>query len=95
MSWETQGRQYHQWFGHGTAGATSPSGAAKPEALAAYYTNPNAACRALGMDRFKFKENLHKLKDAHNLSGNDNVIIHVPSGDVFFGEEYVGNVCDG
>jgi hypothetical protein len=95
MSWETQGRQYHQWFGHGTASAASPAEDAGPVELAGNYTDPKAACRALGMDRIQFKENLHKLKDAHNLSGNDNVIIRVPSGDVFFGKEHLGNVCDG
>lgn len=32
MSWEDQGRQYHQWFGHGTAadtGEDAPDGLEK------------------------------------------------------------------
>jgi hypothetical protein len=49
---------------------------------------------SLGMDRAEFNKNLHSLKK-RLLRGNDNVIIHVPSGDVFFNGEHIGNVFDG
>jgi hypothetical protein len=94
VSWETQGRQYHQWFGHGTASDAATSEDARPEKFAGDYTDEKDARRALGMDRAEFNKNLHSLKK-RLLRGNDNVIIHVPSGDVFFNGEHIRNVFDG
>ena len=67
----------------------------RPAQVAANFTNPAAACRALGMAAPEFSRNLHALKGAAGLSGSDNVIIHVPSGNVFFNGECIGNVRDG
>ena len=63
--------------------------------LAARFANPDAACRALKMDRNLFRLHPHALKDAAGLGGADEVLIDVPSGDVFHEDECIGNMFDG
>ena len=46
------------------------------------------------MTRDELRRALHNLKDAIGLGGADNVEIHIPSGDVFFNGENIGNLRD-
>jgi hypothetical protein len=54
--------------------------------------NPDYAARALQMDRNELSRALHELKRAAGLAPDDNVRIMVPSGDVYFRSEYIGNL---
>lgn len=56
--------------------------------------NPDYAARALRMDRNVLRRILHNVKDHAGLSGDDNVRAMVPSGDVYYGSEYIGNLRD-
>jgi hypothetical protein len=55
-------------------------------------TNPDFAARALKMDRNVLSNRLHDLKYRAGLGGGDNVRIMIPSGDVYFGAELIGNL---
>jgi len=52
------------------------------------------ACRTLRVDRNQASRALHELKEAIGLGGADNVIIHLPSGDLYWGDECIGNLRD-
>lgn len=54
--------------------------------------NPDYAARALRMDRNVLSAILHDIKHHADLSGDDNVRIMIPSGDVYFGSEFIGNL---
>jgi hypothetical protein len=54
--------------------------------------NPDYAARALQMDRNVLSKILHEMKKDAGLAGDDNVRITIPSGDVYFGSEYIGNL---
>jgi len=54
--------------------------------------NPDYAARALRMDRNVLSERLHDIKKDAGLAGDDNVRIMIPSGDVYFGSEVIGNL---
>jgi hypothetical protein len=56
--------------------------------------NPDYAARALGIDRNVFSKILHEMKKDAGLGGNDNVRIMIPSGDVYFGSEFIGNLSN-
>ncbi|MGH9810429.1 MAG: hypothetical protein ACRD9W_24815, partial [Terriglobia bacterium] len=56
--------------------------------------NPDYAARALRMDRNVLSDILHKLKDRAGPGGANNIRIMIPSGDVYFGPEYIGNLRD-
>jgi hypothetical protein len=55
-------------------------------------TSPDYAARALRMDRTVLSTRLHDIKDHAGLSGDDNVRIMIPSGDVYYGSEHIGNL---
>jgi hypothetical protein len=55
-------------------------------------TNPDYAARALKMDRNLLSARLHDIKGRAGLGGGDNVKIMIPSGDVYFGPELIGNL---
>ncbi len=61
-----------------------------------YYTSTinNTTASALGMTRDQLRKAIHSLKAAIGLGGADNVQIHVPSGEVFFNGESIGNLND-
>jgi len=52
------------------------------------------ACKELGLDRRRASRVLHELKEDNSLGGDDNVLIHIPSRDVYYGEECIGNLHD-
>jgi RHS repeat-associated protein len=52
----------------------------------------NSLAKRLGMDRYGLGDALHAIKGAAGLAPSDNVKVLVPSGDVYFGTEYIGNV---
>ena len=56
--------------------------------------NPDYAARALKMDRNDLSRAFHDLKDDAGLAPNDNVRIMIPSGDVYFGPQLIGNLRD-
>ncbi|HJS86306.1 MAG TPA: hypothetical protein VJ779_12675 [Acetobacteraceae bacterium] len=58
-----------------------------------YFTSdPNHAARALGLPRIGVGNAIHKLKDAAGLRGDDDVLIHIPSGEVYYNGESIGNL---
>jgi hypothetical protein len=78
--------------------ATSEQGRASrsERLLAGSFTSDvgSVSARALGMSRNDFSDALHSLKKAAGLGGADNVLIHLPSGDVFYNGENIGNLHD-
>jgi hypothetical protein len=54
--------------------------------------NPNYAARALRMDRNVLNRILHDIKKHAGLAGDDDVRIMIPSGDVYYDTEYIGNL---
>ncbi|MGH9352156.1 MAG: RHS repeat-associated core domain-containing protein, partial [Terriglobia bacterium] len=64
--------------------------------LAGYFTSniDSSAARALGMSRNQLGDAVHAIKGALGLGGADNVLLHVPSGDVYYNDEVIGNVRD-
>jgi hypothetical protein len=44
------------------------------------------------MDRNVLSNALHEIKKRAGLGGADNVRIMIPSGDVYDGSEYIGNL---
>jgi hypothetical protein len=44
------------------------------------------------MHRDVLSKVLHDIKHRAGLAPNDNVEITIPSGDVYFGSEYIGNL---
>jgi hypothetical protein len=79
---------------HHAKDQTGP-GAPEGTLLAGGYTDPAAACLALGMDKGTFSRNLHAVKRHAGLRGDDDIIILVPGGDVMHNGECIGNVHDG
>ena len=55
-------------------------------------SNPSYAARALRLDRTVLGERLHEIKDHAGLAGDDDVRIMIPSGDVYYGSEHIGNL---
>ncbi len=55
-------------------------------------TNPDYAARALRMDRTVLSRILHDIKEHAGLTGDDDVRIMIPSGDVYYGPEHIGNL---
>lgn len=84
------------WFA--PAGASSAEGSARESGSPILpvaersTTSPNYAARAPRMDRNVLSERLHQMKDDVGLGGDDNVRIMIPSGDVYFGSEHIGNL---
>lgn len=54
--------------------------------------NPNYAARALRMDRNALSAILHDIKKDAGLAGDNDVRIMIPSGDVYFRSELIGNL---
>ncbi len=46
------------------------------------------------MSRAQLRNAMHRLKDAVCLGGADDVLIHIPTGEVFFNGESIGNLHD-
>jgi hypothetical protein len=44
------------------------------------------------MDRSVFNRILHDIKKRAGLAGDDDVRIMIPSGDVYYDSEYIGNL---
>jgi hypothetical protein len=84
------------WFaptdGSGSEGSAHESEAPILPVAERSTTNPNYAARALRMDRNAFSERLHEIKDHAGLAGDDDVRIMIPSGDVYYGSEHIGNL---
>lgn len=57
-------------------------------------SDPVDAARGLGMSSANFRRAIHSLKHGVGLGGGDDVLFHIPSGDVFFNGEYIGNLHD-
>lgn len=68
----------------------------QPLSLVSSFTRDvnNTTARALRMTRKQLSRALHMIKDATGLGGADNVIIYLPSGDVYDGDELIGNLRD-
>ncbi len=90
-----QRRTYPHPGGVKVSGLTSPvpSQAAR---LVGYYTDAidGSTATALGLSRSGLRDAVHSIKRHSGLRGDDNVIIHIPSGDVLFGDEIIGNLHD-
>jgi hypothetical protein len=56
--------------------------------------NFDYACRVLRLDRNVASDILHAIKDAANLSGADECTFDTETGDVFHGDEHIGNLHD-
>jgi hypothetical protein len=86
------------WFaptgGTGSAGSAQEGEAPILPVAERSTTNPDYAARALRIDRNVLSERLHAIKDREGLGGNDNVRIMIPSGDVYYGSEHIGNLRD-
>ncbi len=85
-----------QWT-DGDAGNRNATGSHRmPIRLANYYTGDvnGKTAGALGMTRLQLGAAIHSIKAGAGLGGSDNVLIHIPSGDVFFNGENIGNVFD-
>lgn len=84
------------WFtptgGPGREGSERDSGSPILPVAERSTGNPDYAARALRMDRNLLSERLHLMKDDAGLGGDDNVRIMIPSGDVYFGSEHIGNL---
>lgn len=52
------------------------------------------AARGLGMSYNAIGRAIHRLKEALGLRGDENLLIEVPSGNVYFNGEIVGNLRD-
>ena len=52
------------------------------------------ACRALGLDHNAASDILHALKESAGLSGGDHCRFDTETGDVFYGDEYIGNLAE-
>ncbi|MGA9866249.1 MAG: hypothetical protein WBQ75_07375 [Acetobacteraceae bacterium] len=59
-----------------------------------FTSDPSDAARGLGMSPMNFRKAIHSLKDGLGLRGDDDLLFHIPSGDVFFNGENVGNLHD-
>ena len=84
------------WFapteGAGAEGSASESRAPILPVAERSTGNPDYAARALRMDRDVFSRILHKMKKDAGLGGDDNLRVMLPSGDVYFGPEHIGNL---
>ncbi|HSU98556.1 MAG TPA: hypothetical protein VLI91_00470 [Roseiarcus sp.] len=52
------------------------------------------ACRALGLDYNAASDILHALKKKAGLSGADNCTFDTETGDVFYGDEWIGSLVE-
>lgn len=77
-------------LGPSANGGRTPAG----DQVAVKTNNFNYACRVMRLDRNVASEILHGLKDAANLSGADQCTFDTDTGDVFYGDEYIGNLHD-
>jgi hypothetical protein len=84
------------WFApteESSAGGTAREGGSPILPAAERSTgSPDYAARALRMDRDVLSRILHEMKKDAGLGGDDNVRIMLPSGDVYFGSEHIGNL---
>jgi hypothetical protein len=84
------------WFspteGPAAEGAATESGSPILPVAERSTTSPDYAARALRMDRNVLSRILHQIKNDAALGGDDNVRIMIPSGDVYFGSEHIGNL---
>ncbi len=66
-----------------------------PEIIEIGYTrNPRYAAREPGMTDIQMSDAIHRLKEGAGLRGGDNLLFHLPSGDVYFNGEIIGNLHD-
>ncbi len=80
----------------GTSGRTN-SGARtseEPTEVAVLTNNFRYACRALGLDYNAASKILHALKEGAGLSGADQCTFDTETGDVFHGDEHIGNLVE-
>jgi hypothetical protein len=90
-----------------TTGDLDPEPDRKPSGELGSRTDPNLllagswtrevngrTARGLGMSKRDLSDALHSLKAAVGLRGSDNVLIEIPSGDVYYGDEKIGNLFD-
>jgi phage gpG-like protein len=54
----------------------------------------NTTAGALRMSRSDLRKAIHSLKDHAGLRGDDDVVIHIPTGNVYFGDEVIGHLHD-
>jgi hypothetical protein len=63
-------------------------------AMSDYYSGSDMAYLAiqLGMTRIALGNAIHDIKAENGLSGSDNLTFHLPTGDVYYGGQVIGNV---
>lgn len=88
-----------QWTRDGTASAsddTSRDSSIReaPREVAVLTGDLKHACCALGLDYNAASDILHALKKKAGLSGGDNCTFDTETGDVFYGDEYIGNLVE-
>jgi hypothetical protein len=88
-----------QWTRDGTASAPDhtshdPSIREAPREIAVLTGDLKHACRALGLDYSAASDILHALKKKAGLSGGDTCTFDTETGDVFYGDEYIGNLVE-
>ncbi|MGH7155566.1 MAG: hypothetical protein ACREF3_16685 [Acetobacteraceae bacterium] len=88
----------HQWSALNPEGVApdATSGIAPTIEEIAHFTRSvnGATAKALGMSRDQLGDAIHTIKHAAGLGGADDILIHIPTGNVFFGGEWIGNVND-
>jgi hypothetical protein len=55
-------------------------------------SNFRHACKVLGLDPRAATKALHDAKGHANLSGADNCLFDLDNGNIFFNEEWIGNL---
>jgi hypothetical protein len=86
-----------QWTSSGDAAGPSRSTdrsarTSESTEVAVLTNNLRYACRALGLDYNAASDILHALKEGAGLSGADQCTFDTETGDVFYGDEYIGNL---
>ena len=88
-----------QWTRDGEAGPSSrtnrhPHISDEPREVAVLTENFKYACRALRLDYGAASNILHALKEGAGLSGADQCTFDTETGDVFYGDEHIGNLTE-
>ncbi len=88
-----------QWTSSGDAAGPSRSTdrsarTSESTEVAVLTNNLRYACRALGLDYNAASDILHALKEGAGLSGDDQCTFDTETGDVFHGDEHIGNLVE-
>jgi hypothetical protein len=88
-----------QWTRDGTANASGHTARdlrtrEAPREVAVLTGEFKHACRELGLDPKAASKILHALKTKAGLSGGDHCTFDTETGDIFYGDEYIGNLVE-